>query len=182
MPGPLGEPVEAPSLVHACFSSLSAGSSPAVTSQPSAHRAKKSLRCHLLILSVYLLPLTRRASTGSSWPPRLPTGALDECILACRHAYPPSVTIVHPKEGKRFPIPLRCRATAFITCRGQAAFPGVTDTIRLLHRQGYALHTASGACSLELAGALEGMGVRRCFGRLYGADLINAFRVGTWPA
>ncbi len=69
MPGPLSEPVEAPSLVHSCFSSLSAGSSPAVTSQPSADRAKKSLRCHLLILlSVYLLPLTRRASTGSPWP------------------------------------------------------------------------------------------------------------------
>jgi hypothetical protein len=44
--------------------------------------------------------------------------------------------------------------------------------------QGYALHTVSGACSLELAGALEGMGVRHCFGRLYGADLINTFKEG----
>ncbi len=55
MPGSLGEPVEAPSLVHACFGSLSTGTGPAVTSQPSADRAKKFLSYHLLILSVCLL-------------------------------------------------------------------------------------------------------------------------------
>src|SRR5216684_183689 len=43
---------------------------------------------------------------------------------------------------------------------------------------GYALHTASGSCSLELAGYFEGLGVRRCFGRLYGADLIGTFKEG----
>jgi hypothetical protein len=44
--------------------------------------------------------------------PELPKGLLvsisgmpDEVSLASRHAYPPSVVIVHPKEGKRFPIP-----------------------------------------------------------------------------
>src|SRR6266852_2188529 len=68
MPGSLGEPVEAPSLVHACFGSLSTGTGPAVTSQPSADRAKKFLSYHLLILSVCLLPSIRRASTGSPWP------------------------------------------------------------------------------------------------------------------
>ena len=31
--------------------------------------------------------------------------AFDECILAGRHAFPPSVSIVHSKEGKRFPTP-----------------------------------------------------------------------------
>ncbi len=73
---------------------------------------------------------------------------------------------------------LASRALAWITRRIQAALPGAVEAIRLLHRQGYALHTASGACSLELVGALEGMGVRRCFGRLYGADLINTFKEG----
>jgi HAD superfamily hydrolase (TIGR01509 family) len=71
----------------------------------------------------------------------------------------------------------RC-ATAFITCRVQAAFPGVADTIRTLHRQGYTLHTASGESSLDLTGYLQAMGVRDCFGRLYGPDLIDTLKEG----
>ncbi len=70
------------------------------------------------------------------------------------------------------------RAAAFITCRVQAAFPGVVDTIRTLHRQGYMLHTASGESSLDLAGYLQAMGVRHCFGRLYGPNLIDTFKEG----
>jgi len=73
---------------------------------------------------------------------------------------------------------LAYRALGWITRRIQAALPGAVEAIHLLHRQGYALHTASGSCSLELAGYFEGMGVRRCFGRLYGADLINTFKEG----
>ncbi len=73
---------------------------------------------------------------------------------------------------------LASRALAWISRRIQAALPGAVEAIHLLHRHGYALHTASGACSLELVGALEGMGVRHCFGRLYGADLINTFKEG----
>ena len=70
------------------------------------------------------------------------------------------------------------RGAAFITRRIQAAFPGVVDTIRMLHRQGYALHTASGGSSLDLAGYLQAMGVRDCFGRLYGPDLIETLKEG----
>jgi HAD superfamily hydrolase (TIGR01509 family) len=70
------------------------------------------------------------------------------------------------------------RAAAFITCRVQAAFPGAVDTIRTLHRQGYTLHTASGESSLDLAGYLQAMGVRDCFGRLYGPDLIATLKEG----
>ena len=73
---------------------------------------------------------------------------------------------------------LAYRALGWITRRVQAALPGAVEAIRLLYRQGYALHTASGSCSLELAGYLEGLGVRHCFGRLYGADLVNAFKEG----
>jgi HAD superfamily hydrolase (TIGR01509 family) len=73
---------------------------------------------------------------------------------------------------------LAYRALGWITRRIQAALPGAVEAIHLLHRQGYALHTASGSCSLELAGSFEGMGVRHCFGRLYGADLINTFKEG----
>ena len=70
------------------------------------------------------------------------------------------------------------RAVTFITCRVQAAFPGVVDAIRTLHRQGYTLHTASGESSLDLAGYLQAMGVHDCFGRLYGPDLIDTFKEG----
>ena len=69
-------------------------------------------------------------------------------------------------------------AAAFITRRVQAAFPGVGDTIRALRRQGYMLHTASGESSLDLEGYLQAMGVRDCFGRLYGPDLIDTLKVG----
>jgi len=70
------------------------------------------------------------------------------------------------------------RAAAFITRRVQAAFPGVADTVRALHRQGYTLHTASGESSLDLEGYLYAMGVRDCFGRLYGPDLIDTLKEG----
>jgi HAD superfamily hydrolase (TIGR01509 family) len=69
-------------------------------------------------------------------------------------------------------------AAAFITRRVQAAFPGVVDTIRTLHCQGYMLHTASGESSLDLDGYLQAMRVRDCFGRLYGPDLIDTFKEG----
>lgn len=75
-------------------------------------------------------------------------------------------------------IALACRAISFIIPRVHAAFPGAVDTIRSLTHQGYTLHTASGEPSIELAGYLDGMGVRACFGRLYGPDLIDTFKVG----
>jgi HAD superfamily hydrolase (TIGR01509 family) len=69
-------------------------------------------------------------------------------------------------------------ATAFITRRVRAAFPGVVDTISALHRQGYPLHTASGESSLDLEGYLQAMGVRDYFGRLDGPDLIETLKEG----
>jgi len=83
-----------------------------------------------------------------------------------------------PTPPEEVCLDLAYRALAWITFRIQAALPGAAEAIHLLHRQGYALHTASGSCSLELAGSLEGMGVRHCFGHLYGADLINTFKAG----
>ncbi len=70
------------------------------------------------------------------------------------------------------------RATAFVTRRVRAAFPGAIEAIRLLRRDGYTLYTASGEPSEDLDGYLDGMGVRACFIRLYGPDLVGAFKVG----
>ncbi|HUS16399.1 MAG TPA: HAD-IA family hydrolase [Chloroflexia bacterium] len=70
------------------------------------------------------------------------------------------------------------RASAWITPQVRTAYPGAVDAIRALHAAGYPLHTASGESSADLAGYLEGMGVRACFGRLYGPDLINTLKAG----
>jgi beta-phosphoglucomutase-like phosphatase (HAD superfamily) len=54
-----------------------------------------------------------------------------------------------------------------------ADIPGAADSIRSLHAAGYTLHTASGTLSKQLAAILNRMGVRDCFGALYGPDLID---------
>jgi HAD superfamily hydrolase (TIGR01509 family) len=69
-------------------------------------------------------------------------------------------------------------ATASITRRVRAAIPGVAEAIRLLHAEGYTLYTASGEPSDDLEGYLDGMGVRGCFMRLYGPDLVDTFKTG----
>ena len=86
------------------------------------------------------------------------------------------VGVEAPPEEER--LRLARRAVAFITRRVRAAFPGVVDAIRTLHRQGYPLHTVSGESSLNLEGHLQAMGVRDCFGRLYGPDLIDTLKEG----
>ena len=69
-------------------------------------------------------------------------------------------------------------ASAWITSHVRADYPGAVDAIRLLKSRGYVLHMASGASSTDLEGYLGAMGVRDCFGRLYGGDLINTLKAG----
>ena len=69
-------------------------------------------------------------------------------------------------------------ASASIIPRVNSAFPGAAGAIRALHARGYRLHTASGERSTELHGYLTGMGVRDCFGRLYGPDLVRTLKEG----
>jgi FMN phosphatase YigB (HAD superfamily) len=64
-------------------------------------------------------------------------------------------------------------ASDFITQRVRSEFPGAPTAIRELTRLGFTLHTASGENSWELDGYLRGMGIRECFGMLFGSDLIN---------
>ena len=61
----------------------------------------------------------------------------------------------------------------YITQHVHSAFPGVTESIKLLHTAGFTLFTSSGEHSRELDGHLKCMGVRDCFKTLYGSDLIN---------
>ncbi len=83
-----------------------------------------------------------------------------------------------PTPPEEESVELSHSAVAYITSRVHAAFPGVVETIRMLHSQGYTLHTASGEASSDLASYLDAMDVRDCFGRLYGPDLIDTFKEG----
>ena len=64
-------------------------------------------------------------------------------------------------------------ANAYITARVNAAYPGVPETIRALHRAGCTLYTASGEHSRDLAGYLSALEVTECFVTLYGPDLVG---------
>jgi FMN phosphatase YigB (HAD superfamily) len=61
----------------------------------------------------------------------------------------------------------------YITQHVHSAFPGATESIKLLHAAGFTLFTSSGEHSRELDGHLKCMGVRDYFKILYGSDLIN---------
>ena len=90
------------------------------------------------------------------------------------HAMCMCVGVSTPAKGES--IELAHQAEAYIIRRVHSAFPGAIDAIHTLHNSGYTLHTASGESSFSLVGYLEGMGVRNCFGRLYGPDLIDSFK------
>jgi HAD superfamily hydrolase (TIGR01509 family) len=82
------------------------------------------------------------------------------------------VGVAVPPDDEAIALARQC--AEYATRWVRSAYPGAVEAIRALHASGYVLHTASGGHSGELAGYLEGMGVRACFGRLYGADLVNA--------
>lgn len=67
-------------------------------------------------------------------------------------------------------------ALLYITRRARAAFPGAAETVAMLARAGYTLHTASNQPSWELEGYLSCMGIVDRFGILFGADLVNAMK------
>lgn len=60
-----------------------------------------------------------------------------------------------------------------ITPNVKAAFPGVVDSIKILHNLGLKICTASAEHSKELRGYLRGMRIEKCFERFYGPDLVN---------
>jgi HAD superfamily hydrolase (TIGR01509 family) len=70
------------------------------------------------------------------------------------------------------------RVERWIRPQVDAAIPGAAEAIRTLHARGYRLFTASGESSEDLEDYLTGMGVRDCFERLYGPDLVECFKDG----
>jgi HAD superfamily hydrolase (TIGR01509 family) len=61
----------------------------------------------------------------------------------------------------------------YITHHVHSAFPGATESVKLLHAAGFTLFTSSGEHSRQLDGHLKCMGIRDCFKTLYGSDLVN---------
>lgn len=86
------------------------------------------------------------------------------------------VNVPAPDEKQCYQLGLE--ATTTIIPRVRSAFPGAADVIRILYGRDYVLYTASGESSTDLRDYLEGMGVRDCFQRLYGPDLVDTFKIG----
>ena len=74
-------------------------------------------------------------------------------------------------------IELAWQASDYITSRVRSSYLGVDVAIRDISRMGFKLFTASAEHSRELAGYLDGIGVREYFSCLYGPDLINTGKV-----
>lgn len=85
---------------------------------------------------------------------------------------------VLPPEADAECLDLARRATSYVTERVRSALPGAIDALRALRADGYTLHTGSGEEEADLHGYLTGMGVRHCFGRLYGPDVVDTPKGG----
>ena len=57
-----------------------------------------------------------------------------------------------------------------------AGFPGMTELVKKLHKQGYSIHTASNEPEFDLDQYLKGMGIRDYFGHLFGADIVGILK------
>jgi HAD superfamily hydrolase (TIGR01509 family) len=86
------------------------------------------------------------------------------------------VGVTAPQDAEA--VALARAANAEIFARVQAPFPGAAEAIVTLHEGGFTLHTASGEPSAGLHAILSALGVRHCFGRLYGPDLVDTVKAG----
>ncbi len=64
-------------------------------------------------------------------------------------------------------------AHEYASARVYAPLAGAPEAVRALREAGYELHTASGTPSRELEVSFALLGIRGCFGRLYGADRVD---------
>jgi FMN phosphatase YigB (HAD superfamily) len=83
-----------------------------------------------------------------------------------------------PAPGEAECVALGLAAEDYIIPRVRSAIPGAAEAVRALWNAGYALHMGSGGASRLLQMYLDSMDIRECFGRLYGPDLIDAFKIG----
>lgn len=75
-------------------------------------------------------------------------------------------------------VALAAEAKRWIWAAVHAPIPGAVGAIRTLRGAGFVLHTASGESSVDLESVLTSLGVRNCFQRLYGPDLVDTPKQG----
>ncbi len=83
-----------------------------------------------------------------------------------------------PAPGEAECVAQGLAAEDYIIPRVRSAMPGAAEAVRALWNAGYSLHMGSGGSSRLLRMYLDVMDIRECFGRLYGPDLIDAFKIG----
>ena len=76
------------------------------------------------------------------------------------------------------PIAAAVAAGTWVSERVRADIPGAIDAVRTLAARGVVMHTASGGLSWDLEPYLRAMGIRECFDRLYGPDLVDTHKNG----
>ena len=67
-------------------------------------------------------------------------------------------------------------ADSYVIPKIKSSYPNIIETIKLLHKEGYKLNTASGASERWLKLFLEPMGISNCFKTVYGMK----FFVNLW--
>ena len=58
-----------------------------------------------------------------------------------------------------------------------SAIPGIIESIKFLHSEGYLLYTSTALASREIKLVLEGMGIKHLFSGFYGPDLVNTRKI-----
>ncbi|MCY3411570.1 MAG: HAD family hydrolase [Candidatus Heimdallarchaeota archaeon] len=72
------------------------------------------------------------------------------------------------------PFVMRQKTIEYIIPKAHAPFPGIIEAVKTLAPH-FTLHTASNERSEELELYLQGMGIRNCFDKSYGPDLVGLF-------
>lgn len=83
-----------------------------------------------------------------------------------------------PMPGEAEAMEIARGAHEYVSARVHAPIAGAVEAVRALRDAGYELHTASGTPSRELEASLALLGIRDCFGRLFGADLVDVPKGG----
>lgn len=78
-----------------------------------------------------------------------------------------------PVPGEAEAMEIARGAHEYVSARVYAPIAGAPEAVRALRDAGYELHTASGTPSRELEASFALLGIRDCFGQLFGADLVD---------
>lgn len=99
----------------------------------------------------------------------------DYAVAWCREMF---TRVERPAPGVEESLRIVDESNRFVHGQVKADIPGAVEAIRAFSDAGYAIHGASGTPEGELRCILERMGVRDCFGTLYGPDIVDVPKYG----